>query len=117
MSELAWLLFENVLFPWALGAVSAAFAPFAFILGIPVFGPWLRGKILAVLRKLFDHGVLAVKWEVLDRLSEDAKRGYQPWIDKLKEAQTKEFLSEEEELEYEKRLKDAVRNHPSVVNG
>ena len=117
MSELAWLLFEKVAFPWALGAVSAAFAPFAFILGLPVIGPYLRGKLLAVLRKLFDAGVVTVKWEWLDSLDAKAKAGYEPWIAKLREAQTKEFLSEEEELEYEKALKEMVKNHPSVVNG
>ena len=117
MSELAWFLFENVAFPFALGAVASAFAPFAFVLGIPVLGPWLRGKILAVLKKLFDMGVITVKWEVLDKLDAKAKAGYEPWIAKLKEAQTKEFMSEEEELEYERALKEMVRNHSGVVHG
>lgn len=117
MSELSWLLFERVLFPWALGAVASAFAPFGFIMGLPIIGPYLRGKILAVLKKLFDRGVISVKWEILDALEESAKKNYQPMITMLKEAQTREFLSEEEELEYEKRLKDAVRNHPDIVHG
>lgn len=117
MSQLTWLLFSNVLLPWALSAVGAAFPPFAFILNIPIFGSWLRGKIEAVCKKLFDAGVVTVKTEILDKLEADAKRGYEPMIELLREAQNKEFLSEEEELEYEERLKDSVRNHPSVVNG
>lgn len=117
MSDLAWLLFERVLFPWALGAVSTAFAPFAFILGIPIIGPWLRDKILEIFKKLFDKGVISVKWEILDGLEERAKKNYEPMIALLREAQTKEFLSEEEELEYEKHLKNSVRNWPGVVNG
>lgn len=117
MSDLIWTLFSNVLFPWALGAVSAAFAPFGFIMGLPLIGPYLRSKMLAVLKKLFDKGVITVKWEIFDKIDAKAKAGYEPMIAMLKEAQNKEFLSEEEEAEYEKRLKDMVRNHTGVVHG
>lgn len=117
LSELVWTLFSNVVFPWALGVVSAAFAPFGFVMALPIIGPYLRSKFLAVLKKLYDKGVITLKWELLDSLDEKAKKGYEPMIAMLKEAQTREFLSEEEEQEYEKRLKDMVRNHPGVVNG
>lgn len=117
MSDLLWTLFANVLFPLALGAVSSTFPPFGFIMGIPILGPYLRSKMLDVLKKLFDNGVITVKWEFLDGLDAKAKEGYEPMIAMLKEAQNKEFLSEEEELEYEKRLKDMVRNYPGLVHG
>lgn len=116
LSQLTWLLFANVLLPSALGWAAAAFPPFAFILGLPVVGPYIKDKIEAVCKKLFDQGVITVKWEVLDAVADHAKKGYEPQIALLKEAQTREFLSEEEEQEYEKRLKDGISNHPGIVH-
>lgn len=117
MSELGWLLFERVLFPAAISSLIAAAPFFGILLDAPILGAYLKSKILSLIKGFYDAGVVTIKVEMLDKLAEDAKRGYEPMIQMLREAQTKEFLSEEEELEYEKRLKDAVRSHPSVVRG
>lgn len=117
MSQLLWLLISKVLLPAELTALGAAFPPFGFLINLPILGPYLRGKIEELLKTLFDKGVVTVKWKVIDKLAEEAKKGYEPMIAMLREAQGKEFLSEEEEREYEKHLLESVRNHAGIVHG
>lgn len=122
MAELIYTLFMNVLLPSVVSRVAAV-VPFfgtvtavvGWFTGIPVIGPWLLSVAENFVRELIKEGVINIKWEVLDKLSSSAKRGYEPMIAMLREAQTREFLSEEEEAEYERRLKEVVRNRPGVV--
>ena len=117
MSQLIWLLLSKVMLPAGLAELGALFPPFAFLLGIPIIGPYIRGKIEDLIKSLFDKGVFNIKAEMLDHYSAEAKKGYEPMIEMLREAQNKEFLSEEEEQAYEEALKKSVQNHPSVVHG
>lgn len=114
MSQLTWLLIENVLLPAAFAAMGGWMN---VLFSIPILGPWLKGKIVGLIKGFYDKGVISLKVSILDGLDEKAKKGYEPMIELLREAQNKEFLSEEEELEYEKHLKEMVQNHPGVVNG
>lgn len=115
LSQITWTLLEKVLLPAAFLAVGGG--ALSFVFSIPLIGPWLRDKIISTFKLLYDWGVIELKVAALDRLDAKAKEGYEPMIEMLREAQTREFLDEEEEAEFEKRLKEMVRNHPSVVNG
>lgn len=84
---------------------------FGRIMFIPVVSnvfSWVGARIAS---KLIDRGVLKIKTSLIDLLSSESKQKYAPVIELLLEAQSKDALTEEEELEYEKRLKAVVRGN------
>ena len=88
---------------------------FGSLLGIPFVGSfitWVADKVVA---KLLEKGIIVLKVEIIDQLSNEAKVKYAPMITLLREWQAQNELTEEQEAEYEKRLKEAVRNRPGVV--
>lgn len=96
---------------------SALVGAFGGVMGIPVVGSLINWVAKILVGYLLDKGIIEFKEVLIDVLSEKAKRDYAPQIAILREAQHRPSMTPEEEAEYEKRLQEIVRNHPSVVNG
>lgn len=109
-------LFKNGILPAALTAAGVAFPPFGFLLGFPFVGDWIRKGIASVVGNLIENGVIELKVELIDRLSEKAQAEYAPEIALLREWQMQDFLTPEQEKEYADKLNELVKSRPGIVN-
>jgi hypothetical protein len=102
-------LFMEALLPEILKGI------FGSLLGVPFLGNFITWISEKVVLKLLEKGIIVLKVEIIDQLSNEAKVKYAPMITVLRESQTQDELTPEQEAEYERRLKEVVRNRPGVV--
>jgi len=110
-------LLTNLAIPAALTATGIAVPLFGAMLKLPVIGPWINKVIVTFMGKLFDFGVIEVKDTILAKFEKEATEKYAPQVALLREYQSQESMTEEQEREYEKRLNDLAKSRPDIVNG
>ena len=110
-------LLDKAAIPAALSAAGLAVPIFGILLSIPIIGPAIRAGIQKLLDDLFDKGVIDIKIDLLDHLSEKAKEEYAPQIAVLREAQAQPELTPEQEKEYAEKLDKLIGHRPDIVNG
>jgi len=100
----------------ALAASGPIGAGISSALKIPIVGKFLTMAINWLVDKLIVAGVVTVKIGIIDYLSAAALVKYAPQIKILKDAQSQDSLTPEQEAAYEKALQNVVQNHGGVAN-
>lgn len=108
---------DNVILPFLLASAGTAVPFFGLLLQIPIIGPSIKRGIQFMVDQMYDKGVITLKTNLIGILSDAAVEKYKPEITILQEAQAHQFLTPEQDAEYARRLQDAVKNRPGVVNG
>ncbi len=110
-------LFDNAVLPAALTAAGVAFPLLGALLAVPVIGNWFRKIVQWFFDYFIDKGVIVLKEGLLDTLNEKAKVDYAPQIQILRDAQSQDELTPEQEKEYAEKLDKLIRHRPDIVNG
>lgn len=110
-------LLDNAVLPVALAAAGTAVPLFGILLRIPILGSIIKQGIQKLLDDLYDKGVIGVKIELLDHASVKANAEYAPQVAIIREAQSQDELTPEQEAEYAKKLDKLIGHRPGIVNG
>ncbi len=110
-------LLDKVALPAAFTAAGVAIPFFGFLMAIPIVGTAIRAGIQHILDGLFDKGVIEVKVNLLDYLDVRAKAEYAPEIKIIRDAQSQDSLTPEQEAEYDEKLNNLLKSRPGIVNG
>jgi len=108
---------DNVFLPFLLASAGTAIPLFGVLLSIPFIGPLIKRAIQYMMDQMFDKGVINLKTNLIGLLSDKAVTQYAPEIAILQEAQALQFLSPQQDAEYARKLQDAIKNRPGIVNG
>lgn len=113
-------IFAGVLPLMLTAAVVALPPPFGTILGailkIPIIGNLIQQAIQWGVGWLIDNGVIALKVEMIDILTAQAKAAYAPQITLLRQMQAQPAMTPEQQKAFEDAFQNIIKNHVGVVN-
>lgn len=106
-----------VVLPSLLAEATVALPFFGILLGIPIIGDAIKKTIQWFVDKMMERGFITIKTNLIDILSEKAKREYAPQIEIIRAVQAQDELTPEQEREFAEKYQNAVKHHPGIVDG
>lgn len=107
---------DNIVLPALLQQAGLAMPLFGIAINLPIIGPGLKTLITWFFNKLYDQGVITIKTNLIALLSDIDVKKYEKEVTLLREYQAQDSLTKEQEDEYAKRLQNAIKNRPGIVN-